>query len=106
MRGYDLLRPAQLDILDLAEYAGEYSNRARDTLTDTLFDAFDQIVDFPEMGRDRGELAEGLRSFPLNRLKVTVFYFPMPRGQDRMLIARVLRQEREIDPEMFSGGEG
>ena len=104
MRSYDLLPSTRVDILALAEYASEYSDRARDLLTDTLFDCFERLFDFPELGRDRNELAPGLRSFPVNRLKVTVFYFATAEGRDRVLIARVLRQERDVGPSTFSLG--
>ncbi len=105
VRRFDLLRPAQLDILDLAEYAGEYSDRARDVLTDTLFDQFERLAEFPHLGRDRSEFAAGLRSLPVNRLRVTIYYFATPEDPDRVLIARVLRQERDVGPEAFGGGE-
>ena len=97
-----MLPSAREDILNLAEYASEYSDKARDLLTDTLFDSFDRLSDFPELGRDRSELAPGLRSFSINRLKVTVFYFTAAGGRDRVLIARVLRQERDVGSSAFT----
>ena len=104
MRSYDLLPRAREDILDLAASASAYTDEARDLLTDTLFDGFERLSDFPDLGRDRSELAPGLRSFPINRLKVTVFYFTTAEGRDRVLIARVLRQERDVGPGAFPGG--
>ncbi|MEM6287696.1 MAG: type II toxin-antitoxin system RelE/ParE family toxin [Bacteroidota bacterium] len=103
MRGYDLLAPARDDILDLVEYVGEYSEQARDRLTDTLVECFERVSDFPHLGRDRADLKEGLRSVALNRLRVDVFYYPIPHEEgDRVLIARVLRQERDVNAEDFS----
>ena len=96
MRRFDLLRTAQLDILDLVEYAETYSDRARDRITDTLFDGFERLAAFPGLGRSRSELGAGLRSFPLNSLRVTVYYRATPGTPDSVLIVRVLRQEREV----------
>lgn len=101
MRAYDLLPAAVTDILDLAAFASEYSDRARDTITDGLFDAFERIAAFPSLGRNRSDLAPGLRSFPVNRLRATVFYVETPEGRDAVLVVRVLRQERHVDPDAF-----
>lgn len=100
MRAFDLSPAAVDDVLALAAFASEYSDAARDALTDGLFDAFERIAAFPGLGRDRGDLAPGLRSFPVNRLRATVFYDAAPGG--RLQVVRVLRQERHIDPDAFS----
>ena len=70
MDPYDLLPQAQKDFVDLAAYASEYNDAARDLLTDTLFDCFE---------------------------------LPTTDATGPPLIARILRQERDISPEMFSG---
>ncbi len=101
MRAYDLLPAAYADVLDLASFASEYSDAARDAITDGLFDAFERIAAFPGLGRDRSDLAPGLRSFPVNRLRATVFYVETPGSGDAVLIVRVLRQERHVDPDAF-----
>ncbi|MCH7638270.1 MAG: type II toxin-antitoxin system RelE/ParE family toxin [Bacteroidetes bacterium] len=101
MEPYDLLPRAQKDFVDLATYASEYNDAARDLITDTLFDCFELLAEYPQIGRSREGLAPGLRSFPVNRLKVTVFYFPTTDATGPPLIARILRQERDISPEMF-----
>ncbi len=101
MRAFDLLPAALDDVLSLAAFASEYSDAARDTLTDGLFDAFERIADFPGLGRDRSTLAPGLRSFPVNRLRATVFYTETPGTDGAILIVRVLRQERHVDPDAF-----
>ena len=101
MRAFDLSPAALADVLDLAAFASEYSDRARDTLTDGLFDAFERIAAFPHLGRDRSDLAPGLRSFAVNRLRATVFYAATPDDRDAVRIVRVLRQERHVDPDAF-----
>ena len=105
MRRYDLLPPAQNDVLDLLAYVGDYSDSASDRFIDALFDRFEHPAEFPHLGRDRGEFADGLRSFPVKPLRVTIYYYVAQEGPDRVLIARVLRQERNVGPEAFGGGE-
>ncbi|MEM1044178.1 MAG: type II toxin-antitoxin system RelE/ParE family toxin [Bacteroidota bacterium] len=101
MRHYDLLSPAQDDILGLLGHLSDYSDKASDRFIDALTDAFEQLSVFPNMGRERGDLSENLRSFPIKRLKVTVFYYVTPEDGDAVLVARVLRQERDVDPSLF-----
>lgn len=102
MRAVDLLPEALADVLALAEFASEYSDAARDAYTDGSFDAFERLAAFPGLGRDRSDLAPGLRSFPVNRLRATVFYAEARGSVDAILIVRVLRQERHVDPDAFA----
>ena len=74
MRRYDLRRAAQDDILDLLTYAGRFSDEAADRFIDRLTDVFERLSEFPALGRARPELGPDLRSFPVNRLRVTIFY--------------------------------
>lgn len=91
------------DIKEHFEYRKDYSDKAASRFAEHLITIISQFAHFGELGRSREELATGLRSFPVNRLKVTVFYFPSPHTTGLPLIARVLRQERDISPEMFAG---
>ena len=101
MRRYDLDQRATDDILDLVEYAQSYSDAARDRLTDALVDAFEHLAEYPHSGRARPELAPALRSFSVNPLRVTVYYVAAPDG-NRVLIARILRHERDVGETDFS----
>lgn len=102
VRAFDLLPAAVDDVLDLAAFASEYSDAARDALTDGLFDAVERIAAFPHLGRDRDDLAPGLQSFPVNRLRATLFYVATPDDRGAVQIVRVLRQERHVDPDAFA----
>ncbi|MDT0630540.1 type II toxin-antitoxin system RelE/ParE family toxin [Rubrivirga sp. S365] len=101
MRAYDLHERAVADLLDLAEFARAYDEEAGDELVDDVFDSFERLSAFPHLGRRRPELAPALRSFALNRRRVTVFYYAQPNAHDRVLIARVLRQERGVGASEF-----
>lgn len=96
MTGYRVLPAAYDDIFDLIEYASEYSDMARDTLTDALIPCFERLSEFPNLGRSRADIDPRARSFPINRLKVTVYYFAPADSGEELLIARVLRQERRV----------
>lgn len=91
-----ILDSAMNDIVELTEYLTEYSDTAGDALTAVLSDCFERLGAFPMMGRERSEISPGVRSVPLNRLRVTVFYLFDPEG-DAVMISRVMRQERNLD---------
>lgn len=102
MRHYDLDRPAQLDVLDLFDYALDYGEAYERQFADGLIACFERIAEYPHSGRNRPELLAELRSVVSRKLKVVVFYFP-PRLEDqRVRIARVIRQERDIHEEDFA----
>ena len=84
------------DVLALAEYANSYRAAAGDALVDDLFDCFEDLVTFPHLGRARPELGASLRSFVLAKRRIIVFYMAQPDARDRVLIVRVLRQERDV----------
>ena len=88
-----ILDSAIQDILELTDYLSEFSEATADKLTDALADCFEQLGEFPELGRARPEIDERTRSFALNRVRVTVFYL-YERSDDVVMIAHVYRQER------------
>lgn len=96
MRRYDLSRAAQLDVLDLFDYARSYDEASETRFADALVDCFERIAEFPLSGRDRSEILTGLRSVPIKSLRTTVFYAPLSNQSDRIRIVRVLRQERDV----------
>lgn len=101
MRRYDVHERAIGDILDLSEYISDYSEKAGDALIDDVFTCFEQLSEFPHLGRERRELGVELRSFALNRRRLTIFYYAQPEQRHRVLIARVLRQERSAGDVAF-----
>ena len=101
MRRYDLDQRAADDIIDLVEYVQDYSDRARDRFTDALVDAFEHLAEYSHSGRARPELAPGLRSLPVNRLAVTIYYVVLAGEGDRVLVARILQPRRDVSEADF-----
>jgi toxin ParE1/3/4 len=83
---------ACLDLYGIWEYvAADSPERARKIVA-RLSEGIEHIATFPGMGRERPELAPGLRSFPIKPF--VVFYRSLAEG-DGIEVARVLRQERD-----------
>ena len=101
MRHYDLLPGARTGILELAGRAAAYDERTRGALTEALVTCFERLGDFPKLGRARAEPGLGIRSIPLNRLKVTVHYVAGDADPSRVLIARILPQMRRVSQADF-----
>ena len=88
-----LKRPrAEADITEIWEFIAEDSEARADAFIDQLDRKLRTLAKRPNMGRGRGGLAEGLRSFPLGRY--VIFYLPLPDGID---IVRVLHGARDVD---------
>ena len=98
-------RGALDDIKEQFEYKSDYSDEVARRFADDLVTAISSITDFPAIGRERPELAPGLRSFAANRVRVVIYYYVLGEDDPTVSIARVLRQERDVDPEMFEGEE-
>ena len=83
---------AEIDILEIWEYIAEDSVFQADLWVDELNEKFALWVTQPMMGRDRQELAPGIRSLPFGRY--VVFFQPLIDGID---IVRVLHSSRDLD---------
>jgi toxin ParE1/3/4 len=82
MRRYTLA-PSALADLDIARKAGaDTAERLVDTITGT----FPLLAAFPEMGRQRPNLGEGMRSFPVQNYRI--YYRKDTRGRVRILHVR------------------
>ena len=91
-----LTRRARSDLAAIGGYIGrDNPARARTFLRD-IHRAAGAYADHPEMGRDRADLAKGVRSFPHGNY--VVFYRPWRRG---IQIVRVLSGYRDVQPGMF-----
>ena len=89
---------AQTDLLELWLNMAEENLVAADKSLDSIQSTATLLGAQPEMGRERPELAEGLRSFP-TRTPYILFYLP---EEDGLLVVRVLHHARDIDAEYFS----
>jgi toxin ParE1/3/4 len=91
--GIIVLSPrAQSDIAEIWDYIAEDSETRADDFIDVIDLKFQTLSNQPNMGRKRGELAEGLRSFPVGRY--VIFYLPIPQG---VQIVRVLHGSRDLE---------
>ncbi len=91
------IRPsAEGDAAEIWDYIAEDSEAAADRMLELIDAQFTRLARFPNMGRERPELADGLRSFPVGRY--VVFYLPVTNGIE---VVRVLHASRDVQPDQF-----
>ena len=95
MAKYWLSRLARQDIHEILIYIAADDLGAAISFNDRLDDAFFMLAENPKAGRERPELTEGLRSFPLG--KYLIFYRFWAR---RVVITRLIHSARDLD-ELF-----
>ena len=83
---------AENDLLEAWLYVAEDSISAADRMLDQIDSEAHKLLDQPLMGRERNELAHGLRSWPTSTPYI-LFYFP---NEDGVVVARVLHHARDI----------
>jgi len=94
MSRFQLSAQAELDLEDIWAYIARDNEQAADALIDEIIERFPKLANFPEMGKTRNELLEGLRSFPVKRY--VIFYRRINQGIE---IFRILNQARNIESE-------
>jgi toxin ParE1/3/4 len=95
-----LKRPlARTDLEEIWDFIADHSQERADSFVDRLDESIQTLALNPNLGRQRNELAEGLRSFPVGRYLI---YFPLPDGID---IVRVLHGSRDLSPLFGSESE-
>jgi toxin ParE1/3/4 len=92
MNRYRLSRPAEQDLEDIWVYVAQNDQVAADLLIAKILDKFPMLAKFPDMGKKRDDLLEGLQSFPVK--PYIIFY---NRMIDRLEIVRILHQSRDIE---------
>ncbi len=83
---------AENDLLEAWLYVAEDSVTAADRMLDQIEAEAIRLLDQPLMGRERNELAPGIRSWPTSTPYI-LFYFPNEHG---VVVARVLHHARDI----------
>lgn len=91
-RELTLADSARADLIDIWSYIAEDSVRAADSFVNRLLKRCQLLADNPEVGKEREQFAEGLRSFPFDR--IVVFY---RFSESSVEIARVLSGYRDLD---------
>lgn len=85
---------AEEDLLEIWSYIAEDDIGAADRVIDEFEVVCCTLAETPFMGRERGELAERLRSFPVG--SYVIFYRPATDGADGIVIIRVLHGARDL----------
>ena len=88
-----VLQPrAKADLSDIWQFIAEDSDDQADAFIDLIDQKFQLLAQQSGLGRQREELAEGLRSFPVGRY--VIFYLPVPGG---VQIVRGLHVSTDIE---------
>lgn len=89
-----LLSPEKIsDLQDIYLFTiGEWGEKQAEKYLDEIYAAFDRLTQHPSIGRSRGELSTGLRSFPIGAH--VIFFMPW---QNDIAIARVLHGARDVE---------
>ena len=92
----ELSNRAREDIFGLAEFASEYSERAVYRIADEVDRSRKLISQFPESGRERPELGEGIR-VSVNRALGVLFVYVI--RDDHALVTRVVDARSDYVPD-------
>jgi toxin ParE1/3/4 len=85
---------ADLDLDSIWDFIANDNPTAADRVLDRIGDVLDMLIRNPLAGRQRPELASGLRSFAAGNY--IVFYLPLDDGID---VVRILSGYLDITPE-------
>jgi toxin ParE1/3/4 len=86
---------AELDLVEIGVHIATDDPAAADRWLDLVEQKCQLLATMPQMGRDRGNLAPDLRSFPVG--EYLIFYRP---GNEGIIVIRVLHGARDI-PTLF-----
>ena len=92
MSRFRISTQAAQDIENIWKYVAPNNLKAANRLFDTLQESFPKLAKFPQLGRERSELAPFLRSFPVKNY--LIFYRPIDEGIE---IVRILHGSQDIE---------
>ena len=92
MSNYFLSLQAVIDLTEINDFLFAGNQPAADTFLDKISQKFEQLAQFPKMGRRRHELSPSLRSFPFQIY--LIFYREIEGGVE---IARVISGYRDLE---------
>ncbi len=88
--------PASRDIESIMDYIADRSGfDAAESFLDRINDKCQTLSKFPSMGRNRDELMENVRSFPID--DYLIFYSPIEAGNVRIIV--LVPEDTDIDPD-------
>ncbi len=82
---------AKFDLEDIWSYIAEDNIQAADSLYSNIQERFKMLSESPHIGKNRPEIGEGIRSFPIGNY--VVFYRVVSEG---VFISRLLHGKRDI----------
>lgn len=82
---------AEDDLLEIWLYIAEGQPINADRYLDKLQEKAQRLAEFPDLGRDRPELARGLKSFPVDRYNL---YYSLT--ETKLILVRVLPGDRDV----------
>lgn len=91
MLALEISPEAESDLLDTWLYIAEDQPTNADRYLDKLQVKAQRLAEFPDLGRDRPDLAEGLKSFPVDRYNL---YYTVT--ETKLILVRVLPGDRDI----------
>ena len=83
---------ARADLTSAWNYLADFSLAAADHFLDEFWDRVVRLASFPEIGRDRSELRDSLRSIVVQR---HVVFFE--RSEAELRVVRIILGSRDID---------
>ena len=92
MNRFKISRQADIDLEDLWLYLTQNDSLAADLFLAKIVNKFPMLAQFPEMGKSRNDLSEGLRNFPVKPYIIFYRY-----REDYIEIIRILYQSRNIE---------
>ncbi|RUT34441.1 type II toxin-antitoxin system RelE/ParE family toxin [Arsenicitalea aurantiaca] len=87
---------AEADLFDIWAFIAEDSVSAADRHLRRLMEVLHTLAAAPAMGRERGELAPGLRSFPVGNYAL---YYRIEGNS--LILVRALNAARQAEPDLF-----
>ena len=92
MNSYKLSHKAEQDLEDIWVYIAQQNQLAADKQIAQILNRFPMLAQFPDMGKIRDDLLQGLKSFPIK--PYIVYYSKITDGVE---IVRVLHQLRDVE---------
>ena len=90
-RKIEISERALSDLEEIWFYYSEVNENTAEKVLKQIAEKFQQLLEFPKIGKERNELLIGLRSFPTG--KYTIFYQETGSGIE---IVRVIYSSRDI----------
>ncbi|MEO1427637.1 MAG: type II toxin-antitoxin system RelE/ParE family toxin [Cyanobacteria bacterium J06633_8] len=92
MNSYKLSHKAEQDLEDIWVYIAQQNQLAADKQIAQILNRLPMLAQFPDMGKTRDNLLQGLKSFPIK--PYIIYYLKITDGVE---VVRVLHQSRDIE---------